>query len=207
MTPAFPKRGPDAGTMDQVRPQPGSWQQTTLNVDWPTYPLSNPIRWRPSADPGQKHDPGGREARKRKEGLTNRGPLQKPGLSDSESRERLAVPRSQPRISQELNPGYACCWCLLRVDSVEEIGPKSRARKKRRRMQLLESSALGLRAALIRLAGPNSLIKVSLFPMVHIGERSFFDAVYEDAFSADGSRHLAISHPSKKKERAPLKAE
>jgi hypothetical protein len=85
------------------------------------------------------------------------------------------------------------------VDSVEEIGPKSRARKKRRRMQLLESSALGLRAALIRLAGPNSLIKVSLFPMVHIGERSFFDAVYEDAFSADGSRHLAISHPSKKK--------
>ena len=30
MTPAFPRRGPDAGTMDQVRPQPGPWLKTTL---------------------------------------------------------------------------------------------------------------------------------------------------------------------------------
>jgi hypothetical protein len=26
-----------AGTMDQVRPLSGSWQQTTLTLDWPTY--------------------------------------------------------------------------------------------------------------------------------------------------------------------------
>jgi hypothetical protein len=30
MTPAFPKRGPDAGTMDQARPQSRPWHHTTL---------------------------------------------------------------------------------------------------------------------------------------------------------------------------------
>jgi hypothetical protein len=26
-------------------------------LDWPAYPQSDPIRWRPCVDPGQKHDP------------------------------------------------------------------------------------------------------------------------------------------------------
>jgi hypothetical protein len=45
---SLPKRGPDAGTMDQVRPQSGSWQQTTLTLDWPTYPLQTPSAGSPS---------------------------------------------------------------------------------------------------------------------------------------------------------------
>ncbi|WP_275191197.1 hypothetical protein, partial [Bradyrhizobium sp. CSA112] len=48
----------------------------TLSVDWPTYPLTNPIRRRPCADPVQKQVSGERMTQK---GLTNRGPLQKPG--------------------------------------------------------------------------------------------------------------------------------
>src|SRR6201997_4797823 len=59
MTPAFPKRGPDAGTMDQVRPQTWRMAQTTRNARLVDLSSSNPIRWWPRADPEQKHDPGG----------------------------------------------------------------------------------------------------------------------------------------------------
>src|SRR5215469_11981972 len=41
-TPAFPKRGPDAGTTDQVRSQTCRMAQTTRTLDWPTYPLQTP---------------------------------------------------------------------------------------------------------------------------------------------------------------------
>ena len=50
-------------------------------------------------------------------------------------------------------------------------------------MQLLESSPLGLRMARIALVSPDSATTVTLFPMVHIGDVEFFDAVYEDAFA------------------------
>src|SRR5437588_9937840 len=80
-TPAFPKRGPDAGTTGKVRPQCGSWHRTTHNVDWPALSSSDPIRWRPRADPEQKHDPGERTLASGNMGLTNQGPLQKPALS------------------------------------------------------------------------------------------------------------------------------
>ena len=43
-------------------------------LDWPASSSSNPIRWRPRADHGQKSDPA---IGQRKKGLTNRGPLQK----------------------------------------------------------------------------------------------------------------------------------
>jgi hypothetical protein len=43
--------------MDQVRPQVGQWHCDHAYRDWPAYPHSDPIRWRPCADPGQKHDP------------------------------------------------------------------------------------------------------------------------------------------------------
>ncbi|MCP4319741.1 MAG: hypothetical protein GY789_28110 [Hyphomicrobiales bacterium] len=52
-------------------------------------------------------------------------------------------------------------------------------------MQILEVSGLGLRAAKHRLESPDSPITVTLFPMVHIGEKRFFDQVYADAFSHD----------------------
>jgi hypothetical protein len=52
-------------------------------------------------------------------------------------------------------------------------------------MQLLESTVLGLRSARLTLTSPNLSIKITLFPMVHIGEPSFFRSVYEDAFSHD----------------------
>ncbi len=54
---SLPKRGPNAGTMDQVRPQSGSWQQTTLTLDWPPCPLRTPSGGGHRADPGQKQDP------------------------------------------------------------------------------------------------------------------------------------------------------
>ena len=55
-----PEQGPVAGTMDQVRPM-SSQQGSLLRVfRLADLLLSNPIRWRPSADPGQKRDPGDR---------------------------------------------------------------------------------------------------------------------------------------------------
>lgn len=52
-------------------------------------------------------------------------------------------------------------------------------------MQILESSALGLRAARHRLVNSLLALSVSLFPMVHVGDPEFFQAVYADAFSHD----------------------
>src|ERR1700683_1000378 len=52
-----------------------------VNVDWPALSSSDPIRWRPRADPVQKQDPGERDPRKWKKGLTHQGPLQKPAWS------------------------------------------------------------------------------------------------------------------------------
>ena len=43
-------------------------------LDWSASSSSNPIRWRPRADHGQKSEPAKGQ---RKKGLTNRGPLQK----------------------------------------------------------------------------------------------------------------------------------
>src|ERR1700688_3881860 len=110
MTPAFPKRGPDAGTMDQVRPQCGPWHQNTLIVDWPTYPLQTPSGGGLRADPGQKQDPGERMLASGKEGLTNRGPLQKPALERSGNAGR-AVPdfRCAPIRARALSPSGLSC--------------------------------------------------------------------------------------------------
>jgi hypothetical protein len=60
--------------MDQVRPLPTQWHWDHAPVDRPALSSSNPIRWRPRADPVQKQDPGERTTKK---GLTNRGSLQK----------------------------------------------------------------------------------------------------------------------------------
>lgn len=52
-------------------------------------------------------------------------------------------------------------------------------------MQILEASPLGLRTARHEFESPMSSTMVTLFPMVHIGERSFFDQVFSDACSHD----------------------
>jgi hypothetical protein len=77
-----PGAGPVAGTMDQVRPLRREQLARSLRVArLADRSSSDPIRWQPSADPGQKQDTGGRiNARK---GLTNDGPLQKPVLFTS----------------------------------------------------------------------------------------------------------------------------
>ncbi len=66
-------------------------------------------------------------------------------------------------------------------------------------MQILETSFLGLRSARHRLVSPGSATSVTLFPMVHIAEQSFFDRVYADAFSHDvvlveGVRSPVVRH-------------
>lgn len=52
-------------------------------------------------------------------------------------------------------------------------------------MQILEFSGLGLRSARHIFTNSSSSISVTIFPMVHIGEQSFYDRVYSDAFSHD----------------------
>jgi hypothetical protein len=59
-------RGPVAGTMDQVRPH--NWEQpqkTALEERLAGRSSSDPIRWRPRADHGQKQETDGRIWQKR----------------------------------------------------------------------------------------------------------------------------------------------
>jgi hypothetical protein len=67
-------------------------------LDWPassTY--SNPIRWRPRADPGQKREFGDWVAQ---EGLTSRGPLQKSRPVTEEPILQIKVLRSDAVASR-----------------------------------------------------------------------------------------------------------
>jgi hypothetical protein len=52
-------------------------------------------------------------------------------------------------------------------------------------MQIVENSDLGLRVARLSMASVQSRIEFTLFPMIHVGEHQFFQAVYDDAFSHD----------------------
>src|SRR5258708_37382609 len=111
MTPAVPKRGPDAGTMDQVRPQSRSWHQTTLTADWPTYPLQTPSGGGLAPTPDRSKTPA-KGCSQLEEGLTNQGPLQKPGWSDGilavaqSGNSRNAIPDFAP-----LHPCYISVLC------------------------------------------------------------------------------------------------
>src|SRR5712671_4271198 len=94
MTPAFPKRGPDAGTMDQVRPHCAAWHQTTLTVDWPTYPLQTPSGGGLAPTPDRSKTPAKGFLASGEEGLTNQGPLQKGAISPAHCAARtLAASR------------------------------------------------------------------------------------------------------------------
>lgn len=52
-------------------------------------------------------------------------------------------------------------------------------------MQLLDSSDWGLRSARLTFRSATSNVTVTLFPMIHLGEASFYDAVYRDACAHD----------------------
>jgi hypothetical protein len=52
-------------------------------------------------------------------------------------------------------------------------------------MQIVEGSDWALRTARLILASPRSDVRLTLFPMVHVGEPAFFQAVYDDAFAHD----------------------
>ena len=52
-------------------------------------------------------------------------------------------------------------------------------------MQIVEGSEWALRTARLSLRNPHSDIRLTLFPMVHVGEPDFFQAVYADAFAHD----------------------
>ena len=71
--------------MDQVRPQDGQWQSDHAYLDWPAYPLSDTHQVAAMRRPRTEARAGDWMTQ---EGLTNRGPLQKPiiarqrGISD-----------------------------------------------------------------------------------------------------------------------------
>ncbi len=52
-------------------------------------------------------------------------------------------------------------------------------------MQILESSMMGLRTARMVYRSRASPVSITLYPMVHIGDRGFYQQTYDDAFSHD----------------------
>ena len=52
-------------------------------------------------------------------------------------------------------------------------------------MQFVESSLLGVRSARLAFESPTSPVRVTLFPMVHVGQSEFYDATYADAQTHD----------------------
>jgi len=63
--------------MDQVRPQDGQWHSDHGSLDWPAYPHSNTHQVAAMRRPRTEARAGDWMTQ---EGLTNRGPLQKPIL-------------------------------------------------------------------------------------------------------------------------------
>jgi hypothetical protein len=52
-------------------------------------------------------------------------------------------------------------------------------------MQFVEESILGVRSARLSFSSPTSRVRVTLFPMIHVGEPQFYQATYADAQSHD----------------------
>jgi hypothetical protein len=52
-------------------------------------------------------------------------------------------------------------------------------------MQILETSSLGLRSARLVFRKIDSAVSVTLFPMVHVGEKRFYREAFDEAFSHD----------------------
>jgi len=62
-------------------------------------------------------------------------------------------------------------------------------------VQIVEASLLALRTARLSLANATSNIRITLFPMVHIGEPEYFETVYADAFAHDVAIVEALRSP------------
>lgn len=62
-------------------------------------------------------------------------------------------------------------------------------------MQILESSAAGLRSSRMTFRGPGSPVTVTLYPMVHIGEAGFFEEAYREAFGHDVALIEGVGSP------------
>jgi len=85
---------------------PGRERQITRTVDWPTYPLRTPSGGGPAPTPYRSKSPA-KGSRKWKEGLTNQGPLQKPGWRQRSAHASWVYPRAiacPPQRSQRLPP-------------------------------------------------------------------------------------------------------
>lgn len=52
-------------------------------------------------------------------------------------------------------------------------------------MQIIECSVLGVRAARLIMQSPDKEVTVTLFPMIHIGQESFYRQVHADALQHD----------------------
>lgn len=52
-------------------------------------------------------------------------------------------------------------------------------------MQFLESSMFGVRSARLSFTSPTSPVRITLFPMLHVGEPEFYDVTYRDALGHD----------------------
>ena len=52
-------------------------------------------------------------------------------------------------------------------------------------MQFVEPSIFGVRSARLSFVSPTSPVRITLFPMVHIGEAEFYASTYDDAGSHD----------------------
>jgi hypothetical protein len=52
-------------------------------------------------------------------------------------------------------------------------------------VQFIESSIIGVRSARLSFASRGDPVRITLFPMVHVGEPEFYEATYRDALSHD----------------------
>jgi hypothetical protein len=63
-------------------------------------------------------------------------------------------------------------------------------------MQILDSSDLGLRSARLTFKSATSNVAVTLFPMIHLGEAAFYEAVYQDACAHDALLVEGVRSPA-----------
>lgn len=62
-------------------------------------------------------------------------------------------------------------------------------------MQIVESTRWGVRTARLTFRSAGSGTSVTLFPMLHVGEPSFYERVYDDAFAHDAVLTEGVKSP------------
>ena len=118
MTLAFPNRGPDAGTVDSVRPESGSVAMTMRPVDWPPVLFLTPSG-RGLAPTPYRSMTRRKDVKSGKKGLTTQGPLRSPDAGPP-----LAIPQFGAAVPVDLGLSG------LRgrsAPSIEPHGPSSSA--------------------------------------------------------------------------------